>query len=164
MNRVKRTSALLIAVLIGAGLVVGRLVPPIIVRLDGNVPRVSWGAALTLVLAALVVGGFAWNTWQSLHKKHQRMTSDHGIKMLALAKSGASVGAIVAGLYGGYAIAFADSTGSPLGKERVLHGGAAAIAGLLLLVASLLLERACQVPGDDDEGKGGKSAPSATPA
>jgi hypothetical protein len=164
MNSVRRTSSLLVAALIATGLVIGRLLPPVIVRLDGNVPRVSWAAALTLLLAAVVVGGFAWTTWQSLHKKKQRMTSDHGIKMLALAKSGAAVGALVGGVYGGFALAFVDATDSPLGKERALHAAAAAIASLLLLIASLLLERACQVPGDDDEGKGGKSAPSATPA
>ena len=38
----------------------------------------------------------------------------------------------------------------------MIHGGAAAVAGLLLMIAGLLLERALQVPGDDDEGKGGK--------
>lgn len=157
MNRVRRTSALLVALLIAGGLIVGRLIPAIILRFDGDVPRVSWIAALTLLLGAAVVGGFAWNTWQSLHKKHERMTSDYGIRMLALAKAGAAVGAIVGGVYGGFALAFVDALDTPLGKERALHAGAAAIASLLLLIASLLLERACQVPGDDDEGNGGTS-------
>jgi MFS family permease len=167
MNRDRSTSALLIAALIGLGLVVGRLIPPLIVRLGGNVPRLSWAAPLTLFLAAFVVGIIAWNTWQSLHKKHQRMTSDHGIKMLALAKSCAVVASLVAGVYGGFALAFIEALDSPLGKERVVRGTAAAVASLLLLVAALLLERACRVPGDDDEGKNGKAAkgrPDATPA
>ena len=137
----------------------------VITRFDGTVPRVSWGAALALLLGAGVVGGLAWSTWQSLHKKKQRMTSDHGVTMLALAKASAAVGALFAGGYAGFALAYANSTGSPLGKERVVHGGAAAIAGLLLMIAGLLLERALQVPGDDDEGKGGKKGvPDGTPA
>jgi hypothetical protein len=146
--------------------VIGRLIPVVVVRLDGTVPRVSWGAALALLLGAGVVGGLAWSTWQSLHKKHQRMTSDHGVTMLALAKASAAVGALFAGVYSGFALAYIGSTSSPLGKERVVHSAGAAIAGLLLMVAGLLLERALRVPGDDDEGKGGKRkpVPGGTPA
>ncbi|MEJ7634639.1 DUF3180 domain-containing protein [Aeromicrobium sp.] len=167
MNRVRPTSAVLIAALIGSGLVAGRLLPPLIVRLDGTVPRLTWAAPLTLAFAAAVVGAFAWSTWKSLHKEHERMTADHGIKMLSLAKSCAVVGALVAGVYGGFALAFIDALDSPLGTERVTRAGAAAIASLLLLIAALLLERACRVPGDDDEGTDGKAAkgrPDPTPA
>ena len=151
MNRVRPTSALLVVALIGTGLVVGRLIPPLIVRLDGNVPRLGWAAPLTLVLAAVLVGTLAWNTWQTLHKKHERMTSDHAIRMLAIAKSCVVVGALVAGVYAGFALAFIDSWDVPLGKERVVRGGAAAIASLLLLTAALLLERACRVPDQPDD-------------
>jgi hypothetical protein len=167
MNRVRPTSALLVVALVGTGLVVGRLIPPLVVRFDGNVPRLSWAAPLTLLLAAILVGTFAWNTWQTLHKKHERMTADHGIRMLAIAKSCVVVGSLVAGIYGGFALAYVDALDSPLGKERVVRGGAAAIASLLLLLAALLLERACRLPGDDDEGKGGKAKngrPDPTPA
>ncbi|MGA8987885.1 DUF3180 domain-containing protein [Aeromicrobium sp.] len=167
MNRVRPTSPLLVAALIGTGLVVGRIVPPLIVRFDGSVPRLSWVAPLTLLLAAVLVGTLAWNTWQSLHKKNQRMTSAHGIRMLAIAKSSAVVGSLVAGLYGGFAIAFVDALDSPLGRERVVRGGAAAVASVLLLVAAVLLERSCRLPGDDDEGKDGTASdarPDPTPA
>lgn len=95
------------------------------------------------------------------------MTSDHGVTMLALAKASAAVGALFAGVYAGFAFSYFDSTDSPLGKERVFHAGGAAMAGLLLMVAGLLLERALQVPGDDEDGKGGKGGkplPDATPA
>ena len=167
MNRVRPTSALFVVALVGSGLIVGRLIPPLIVRLDGDVPRLTWAAPLTLFLAAALVGSFAWNTWQTLHKKHERMTADHGIRMLAIAKSCIVVGSLVAGVYGGFAIAYIDAMDSPLGKERVVRGGAAALASLLLLVAALLLERACRLPGDDDEGKNGKAKngrPDPTPA
>jgi hypothetical protein len=166
MNRVRPTPALLIAALLGIGVVVGRLLPPLIIRFDGNVPRLSWAAAISLFLAAVFVGCWAWSTWQSLHKKHERMTADHGIKMLALAKSCAVVGALVAGVYGGFALAFVAALDSPLGKERVVRGGAAAVASLLLLIAALLLERACRLPEDDDEGNGAapNGRPDPTPA
>ncbi len=164
MNKTKRTSALLIASLVGIGLVVGRLVPELFVRADHSVPVVGWGAAVTLLLGAAILGAIAWNTWQSLHKKNQRMTSDHGVTMLALAKASAAVAALFAGAYSGYAIAYLDSYDSPLGKDRVIHSGAAAIAGLLMMIAALVLERSLRIPGDDDESSGGKSLPDPTPA
>ena len=99
-----------------------------------------------------MVGALAWSTWQSLHKKRQRMTSDHAAKMLALSRSCVIVGALFAGGYGGFALAFINDLDTPLGNERAVNGGGAAFAGLLLLVAALLLERACRLPeGDDDE-------------
>lgn len=145
------TPVLLIAALIGVGLVGGRLTPPAIIRFDGTVPRLGWAAPLMLLAAAIVVGIFAWKTWQSLHKKHERMTADYGIKMLSLAKSCAIVGALVAGFYGGFALAYVDGLDSALGKERFVRGVAAAAASLILLTTALLLERACRLPEDDDE-------------
>jgi hypothetical protein len=165
MNKSRRTSALVIVSLIGIGLVVGRLIPELIIRADRNVPVVSWGPAATFLVGAIVLGGLAWSTWQSLHKKNQRMTSDHGVTMLALAKASSAVAALFAGAYGGYTIAYLDSFDSPLGEDRVIHAGAAAIAALLMLIAALVLERSLRIPGDDDESDGGgKAVPGATPA
>ncbi|MEO6472208.1 MAG: DUF3180 domain-containing protein [Aeromicrobium sp.] len=165
MNSVRRTSALSLTVLGGAGLVVGRLLRPVIEGFDGNAPRVGWSASLTLLLAAAVLGGIAWNTWQALHKRHERMTSDHGIKMLSLAKASALVGALFSGGYFGYALAFADAYDTPFGRERVVHGVVAGVAGVAMMIAALLLERALQVPGGPDkDGKGGTTQADATPA
>jgi hypothetical protein len=79
------------------------------------------------------------------------MTSDHGVKMLALSRSSLIVGGLFGGGYGGYALSFVPDLDTPLGSARVWHAGAAAVAGALLVVAALLLERACHIPGGDDE-------------
>ena len=159
MNKVRRTPALQVVALVAAGLLLGRLLPVVLEWLDRSSPRVSWVAAVALLFGAAVVGAFAWNTWQSLHKRRERMTSDYGLRMLALAKSSAIVGALVAGGYGGFALAFLGDD-SPLGHERFRHSLAAAIAGVLLMVAGLLLERACQIPGnDEDDDKPGNATP-----
>jgi hypothetical protein len=147
----KPTPSLLVAVLLAVGVVAGRLTPPLIVRLDGTPPRLGWVAPLMLLAGAMVVGMFAWSTWQTLHRRHERMTADHGIRMLSLAKSCAVVGALVAGYYGGYALAFLDALDATLGRERFVRGLAAAVASLLLMVTALLLERACRLPDDDSE-------------
>ena len=175
MRPARPTSTLLVVGLIALGIVVGRLTPPLIIRLGGSPPRLGWVAPLTLLAGAVVVGTFAYTTWQSLHKKHERMTADYGIRMLSLAKSCAVVAALVAGFYGGFALGFADNLDSLLGKERFVRGLAASAASLLLLLAALLLERACRLPEDDDEadGRGGatpkarkapKDRPDPTPA
>ena len=163
MNKSKRTSALLIASFIGLGLVLGRLVPELFIRADRSVPIVGWGAAVTLLLGAVILGCLAWSTWQSLHRENLRMTSDRGVMLLAVAKASAAAAALFAGGYGGYAVAYLDALDSPLGKDRVIHAGAAAVAGLLMMVAALLLERSLRLPGDSDETEG-KTVPGATPA
>jgi ABC-type amino acid transport system permease subunit len=156
----RRASALYVAVWLAIGLTIGLLIRPIADRLESSPPRVGWGAATTLFVVAVVVGSIAWNTWQSLHKKHQRMTSDHAAKMLALSRSCVIVGALFAGGYGGFALAFVGDLDTPLGQERAVNGGVAALAGLVLLVVALLLERACRLPEDDDD----ETATDATPA
>lgn len=164
MSSVRRTSVLNLTALGGVCLVIGRLIPPTIESFGGNAPRIGWSAAITLLIAALIVGVIAWNTWQSLHKRHERMTSDRGIQMLSLAKASALVGAVFAGLYLGYALAFIDALNTDFGRERAIHAGFAGLAGIVMIVAALLLERALRVPGDDEDGKGGSAEADATPA
>ena len=147
----QRTSWVGLLGIAAVGLLLGRITPPVIIRFDSTVPRVSWAAALLLFAAAAGVGVLAWNTWQSLHKKNKRMTSQHGVTMLSVGKAGAAVGALIAGFYGGFSLAYLGDLDTVLGQERAIRGGVAAGASVLLLVASLLLERACIVPTDDDD-------------
>ena len=153
MNRMRRTSLLWVVGATAVGLIIGRLTPPVIVRLGGAVPRVSWLAAGLLAFAAVVMGVLAWNTWQSLHRKNRRMTSQYGITMVSLAKSDAAVATLVGGFYAGFALAYLDALDVTLGRERALHSAVAAGACVALLIASLLLERACIAPGDDEEAQ-----------
>lgn len=159
MSTVRRTSALTLTIVGAVGLTGGRLVRPVVERRDGIAPTVGWSASLALAIGAVILAGLAWNTFQNLHRRKLRMTSNYGVGMLALAKSSAIVGALVLGGYLGYAIGFADAWDTPRGRERVIHSLAAAGAALLMMAAALFLERSCEVPGDedDDDGNGGKS-------
>lgn len=163
MNEIRRASPLFVVALVGTGIVFGVLLRPLFTRLDVMPPQVGWGAATMLFVFALLVGGMAWNTWQILHKKNERMTSDHGVKMLALSRSSLIVGGLFGGGYAGYALSFLEDLDTPLGADRAWHAGFAALAGFLLVVAALLLERACRIPGneDDDPSAGGGTAASA---
>ncbi len=161
MRNVRRSSPLGVAALLGVAIIAGAMLRPLAERLGGTVPVPGWTAAMVLSLAAATVGLLAWNTWQSLHRRRQRMTSDHGMKMLATAKASIIVGGLFGGFYVGIAAAFLRSFAYDSGRDRVLQGGAAGLAGIALLVAALLLERALHLPGDDDEdtAKGTASTP-----
>lgn len=165
MNNVRRATPLFVVALLAVGIIFGVLLRPLSTRFDATPPQVGWGAATMLFGLAVLIGGLAWNTWQSLHKKKERMTSEHGVKLLALSRSSLIVGALFAGTYAGYALSYLDDFDTPLGSDRVWHSGFAALAGLLLVTASLLLERACRIPGGEDDdpsvGNGGAAASAA---
>jgi hypothetical protein len=132
-----------------AGLVLGWLVHPVSVRLSGTAPTVSWLPVLALLFVAAVVGSVAWSTYRLLHRRHERLQPHHAVNRLVLAKSCALAGALVAGGYFGYALSWLGLTEAALARQRVVHALLAGVAGILLVVGSLLLERACRVSRDD---------------
>jgi hypothetical protein len=109
----KRATPLLVVAVVGAGIIVGTLVRPLAARMDATPPQIGWGPATMLFTFALLIAAMAWNTWQSLHKKHERMTLDHGVKMLALSRSSLIVGGLFGGGYGGYALSFVPDLDTP---------------------------------------------------
>jgi len=158
MRKARRSSPLYVAVVVASGLVVGRLLPPLTVRLDGSSPPVpGWAAAIVLLCGAIAVGALAYGTWQNLHRRQRRFAADHAIRLLALAKTAVLVGGVFTGGYAGYALAYLGSS-TELGELRFWRAGAAAGAALLLLIAGLILEWACRLPSDDDEEKSASEA------
>lgn len=151
MRQIRRATPLFVVALLAWGVIFGSLVRPLAIRMGESAPQVTWGPAMIFFATAVFVGALAWLTWQSLHRKHERMTSDHGMKMLALSRASLIVGGLFAGAYGGYAVSFVRDRDTPLGSDRFWHSGIAAVAALLLVAAALLLERACRIPGGDDE-------------
>lgn len=160
MRKVRRSSPLYVAGLVASGLVVGRLLPPLTVRLDGTSPPVpGWAATVVLLCGAIAVGALAWGTWQSLHQHRRTFAARHGIRLLALAKAAVLVGGVFTGGYGGYALAYLGSS-TELGELRLWRSAAAAGAALLLLIAALVLEWSCRLPSDDDEESTSDADPS----
>lgn len=165
MRPARRTTALTLIAIGGAGLVIGAGLPPLVVRLGGTPPLLSFSAAVLLVLASAGVGVAARSTWQTVQVERRRMASDRAMLLLALAKASSRAGALLAGAYGGFALAYVDTWATEFGQDRVLRGGAAALAALLLVAAGLVLERACVLPDDDDDdGEGQAEGVEATPA
>lgn len=133
-----------------AGLVIGWLLRPAATRLRGSVPTVAWPQVGALFLVAGVIGLVAWHTWRSLHVERTGLESHLAVNRLVLARACALVGALVAGGYAGYAVSWLG-TGSEIAGERVLRAAVAALGGLAVLVASVLLERACRVRSEEEQ-------------
>ena len=131
------------------GLVLGWLVRPVSVWTTGSAPTVGWLPGLTLLFVAVVMGSVAWSTYRLLHRRHQRLQPHHAVNRLVLAKACALAGSLVAGGYFGYAFSWLGLTEGALARERMVHAGLAGVAGALLVVGALLLERACRVGTDD---------------
>ena len=131
-----------------AGLVLGALVRPVTERLADTPPVVSWAQPLGLLLVAAIVGGTAWATRRAIHVRHERLDPQRAVNRLVLARACAYTASLVGGAYLAYAVSWVGDD-SPLADERLVRSGLAALGGLLTVVASLLLERACRVRSDD---------------
>lgn len=131
-----------------AGLVLGVAVRPVAERLGSTPPLVTWAQPLGLLLVAAIVGATAWSTWRTLHVRREVLDAHRAVNRLVLARACAIAGAVVGGGYLGYVLAWLGDS-SPLADDRVTRSAVAALAGLLTVVASLLLERACRVRSGD---------------
>ena len=134
-----------------AGLVGGWALHPLAERLGGTAPVISWVQPAALLLLAVTVGVTAWQTWRSIQIRHERLEPHRAVNRLVLGRAAALVGALVAGGYAGYAVSWLG-TDAELAGQRVLRAGVAALMSVLLVVAGLVLERACRVDTDDPEG------------
>lgn len=147
-GHIRTTSPAAVTVSALAGLVLGWALRPLSVQLNGAAPTVGWVPVLTLAFVALVVGSVAWSTHRSLHRRHERLQPHHAVNRLVLAKSCALAGAVFAGGYFGYALAWVGLSDAELAHQRILRAAIGGVAGVALVACSLLLERACRVSRD----------------
>ena len=150
MNPAQRSSVWYVTGLLMVGLVTGRVLPPLAVRMSGQAPIPQWSAALVLLAGGILVSGIAWHTWRTLHKDKKTIAARHAIRVLAIAKASIIVGGVFAGGYLGFALAY-WGVETELGPVRFWRVVAAGVAGLTLLAAALVLEWTCRLPEDDDE-------------
>lgn len=150
MKKIQRTSAKTLVIVAGVGSVIGVGARPAIESLEGIAPTVGWGPGLALALGAAVLGVLARSTHVALKRDKRTMYAARGMRLLALAKASVVVGAFFAGAYGGYALAFVDAFNTPFGRDRVIHSLFAAVMAIAFTIAALFLERALQIPDDED--------------
>ncbi len=141
--------ALAVAALVGA--LAGWLVVVVANAFDLLPPRVPWTAPVALVLITGLVGVLAYSTYQRIQVHKQRMDPSRAVAFLVLGKASALAGAVVSGGYLTFALMFVTRIDADAPRERVIRAGIAVVAGVALSVAGLLLERACKVPGADND-------------
>ena len=141
--------ALAVAALFGA--LAGWLIVAAANSFDLVAPQVPWTAPVGLFLIAALVGVIAYSTHQRIHVRRQRIEPQRAVAFLVLGKASALAGALVAGGYLTYALMFITRLDAAAPRDRVIKSAVAAVAGVALAVAGLLLERACRVPKSDDE-------------
>lgn len=130
------------------GLLLGWLWRPVAERISGTAPVLSWTQGLLLLFAAAVLGAVAGVTWRAVHLRGERLGAAQMVNRLVLARACILVGALVAGVYTGYVVAWLGSP-AELADERIRHAGLAAVAAVAVLVTAKLLERACRVPKEN---------------
>ncbi|SEP60879.1 DUF3180 domain-containing protein [Microlunatus flavus] len=141
--------ALVVAALFGG--LAGWLLAITTAALDVVPPSIPWSAPVGLVVVGALVGAIAWSTHQQIQVRRERMEPQRAVAFLVLGKASALGGALVAGGYLGYALSFVSRFEAEGPRERVVRSLVAIVGGVGLMVAGLLLERACRVPHDEDE-------------
>ncbi|WP_395657027.1 DUF3180 domain-containing protein [Nocardioides sp.] len=150
VGRLRPTSAATICLWAVVGLVGGWLLHALSDRWTGSAPLVSWAQPLALVLVAAILGATAYLTWRTVHVHHERLEPHQAVNRLVLARACALAGALLAGGYAGYAVSWIGID-SDLASQRMWRSAVAALAGVAIVVTSVLLERACRVRSDDEE-------------
>ncbi len=133
------------------GGVLGYAVVPLLELASRPAPRIEWPTVGALALIAATLFVLAYSTYRVIHRERGRMDPRRAVALLALAKASSLVGAVVAGGYLGFGVNFVGRLDVELPRERALRALLAAGAGLAIMVAALLLERACRVPADPEE-------------
>ena len=145
---VELTRLSMLAAIAVVGLALGLLLKPVALARSGTAPTVSWLPVLALTIVAVIMAVLAWSTHRILRRGRGTLDPHQAVNRLVLAKSCALVGALVAGGYLGYAASWLGQLDTDLGRERAVRGLLAGVAAVLIVVGSLVLERACRVRDD----------------
>ena len=127
-----------------------------------DLPPLPGPAPVTLGLLALVEAWMAYVVRGKVRGRRARGRPMHPLQIAraaVLAKASSLGGAVVGGVYGGIFVWTFDRRGdvATYGNDARI-AGLAALAGLLLIVAALLLERACRTPAPPSEDADAKAA------
>jgi hypothetical protein len=143
-GRLRPTSVGLVTAWAVGVLVLGWLWKRVAEEVTGTAPVVSWAQPAALWLVAVAIGITWWQTHRAVQVRHERLEPHRAVNRLVLARAAALVGALVAGGYAGYALAWLGDP-AELAGQRILRSVVAVLAGVAMVAGALLLERACRV-------------------
>lgn len=125
-------------------------------------PVVPWSVPILLVGLAIATAIYSRVLPKRIEER--RLAPQEGVAALAVGKAMIMTGALFAGAHIVYVMRYLSMFDAPLPSARVIQGSATIVAALLLAGAGALLERACVVRGDDDEGDDHPNGAHAEPA
>lgn len=149
-GRIRPTAPGALAGFTVVGLIGGWLIRPVFEALDRSSPVVTWSQVGVLWFVVGIVLITAWSTWRTLQVRAEWIEPHRAVNRLAMAKSCALVGVLVAGGYAGFAMSWLGVE-AELAGQRINRSLLAVLAGLLITGGALWLERACRVKKDEDE-------------
>ena len=142
------TSARALTVCAVVGLLGGWAIHPVLGRVAGHPPLVSWTQALAVVLVAVIMGFLAWHTWQTVQVRGERLEPQQAVNRLVLARACALGGTLIAAGYVGSAVSWLGDA-SQFADRWIVRSVVAALGGAGVTLASLALERACRADRGD---------------
>lgn len=149
------TSVRLLATLVVVSAVAGWVVADLVDQGLGRTVPVPWTAAATLLILAVALFFWAIGTRRKLRDGHADPFVSARTAALAMAAS--RTGAVATGVYLGFLIWFAGHWWMEAARARGYASAAAVVAGLLMVLAALWLERICRITSEDDEDDDGSA-------
>ncbi len=132
----------------------GWVVADLVDRLAGRGMPVPWTAPATLAILALAL--FFWALGMRRRLREGQVDPFVAARTAALAMAASRTGAIATGVYAGFLVWFVGQWWIEASRARGVASAVAVVAGVLVVVAALWLERICRIKGDgsddDDDG------------
>ncbi len=129
----------------------------------GTLPSVPLAAPVVLGLIAVVLAATALSLRARLRAQRERHPGAKGVDPMLAARAvvfgqaSALVASLVCGVYGGVCVFLVSSElDIPPRRDQAVYSGCAVVAGVLVVVAALFLERVCRLPDDEDDAEGGR--------
>jgi Protein of unknown function (DUF3180) len=132
---------------------------------SGGLPEIPLTAPGTIAFLAAILAGFALSIRSRLRARRERRPDARPVdpllaaRLVVTAKASALVGAGLTGAYAGFLVVLLVELGTNDRRGLLLRAGVCVVAGIVLVVAALALERACRVPGGDDPAERGGTPP-----
>lgn len=157
-----------IATLLLVALVVGALAWAVLRVMEsrsGGLPDIPLTAPATIAFLAAILAGFALSLRSRLRARRERRPDARPVdpllaaRLVVAAKASALVGAGLTGGYAGFLVLLLVELGNDDRRGLAARAAACVVAGIVLVIAALALERTCRVPGGDDPAPRGGTPP-----
>lgn len=121
-----------------------------------SAPRIGWLAGLLLFGMALVVAAAGSRMWR-MRRGRTHVPPLVAARLLGLGQASALTGAVTGGLYLGQALVLLPDHDFAGRGQMALRFGVAAVGGLVMAAAGLLVQSWCRVDDTDAEEGSGRS-------